>query len=303
MAFTIYPCMLTENDCYRAGRTMTPKGIVVHSTGAENPYLRRYVQPDDGQLGKNLYGNHWNTPGLDVCVNAFIGRDREETVRCYQTLPWNMRPWGVGSGPNGSYNQTHIQFEICEDDHTDEGYCRACFEMAAQLCAYLCRRYDIPVQGIVSHHEAYLAGFGSGHIDPDNWWPKFGLSMADLRARVEVLLDQAERLLYRIRRTWEDAAGQLGAYASLERAIAACPEGYSVFDQKGKAVFTRKEESEMRYALLRDVTTPVYRQTLEKLIAQGVLKGRGGQGEELELDLSEDSVRLLVILDRAGVFG
>ena len=299
----IRTCYLTQNDCYRSGRTITPKGIVVHSTGAANPYLRRYVQPDDGRLGKNPYDNHWNAPGLDVCVNAFIGLDRDEAVRCYQTLPWNMRPWGVGSGPKGSYNSTHIQFEICEDDHSSESYCRTCFETAAQLCAFLCRRYDIPVQSVVSHHEAYRAGYGSGHVDPDNWWPKFGLSMDALRARVSALLEKAERLLYRVRKSWADAAGQLGAYTSLERAIAACPEGYSVFDQTGKAVFTRREAEEMRYGALKEVTNQAYRETLEKLIAQGVLKGRGGQGEELKLDLSEDSVRLLVILDRAGVFG
>ena len=55
MALIIHQCFLTKNDCYRAGRTITPKGIVVHSTGANNPYLRRYVQPDDGILGKNRY--------------------------------------------------------------------------------------------------------------------------------------------------------------------------------------------------------------------------------------------------------
>lgn len=37
--------ILTENACYKAGRKITPKGIMVHSTGANNPYLRRYV-PD-----------------------------------------------------------------------------------------------------------------------------------------------------------------------------------------------------------------------------------------------------------------
>ena len=36
---------------------MTPKGIMVHSTGAENPWLKRYVGPDDGLLGKNQYNN------------------------------------------------------------------------------------------------------------------------------------------------------------------------------------------------------------------------------------------------------
>ena len=56
------------------------------------------------------------------------------------------------------------------------------------------------------------------------------------------------------------------------------------------------------YHLLRNVTDPLYRQTLDKLISQGVLKGRGGSGEDLILDLTEDSVRLLVMLDRAEMF-
>lgn len=45
-----------------------------------------------------------------------------------------------------------------------------------------------------------------------------------------------------------------------------------------------------------------YRTTLDKLIAKGILKGRGGSGEDLVLDMSEDAVRLLVMLDRGGVF-
>ena len=53
--------ILTENACYKAGRKITVKGIMVHSTGANNPMLKRYVGPDDGKLGKNRYNNHWNT--------------------------------------------------------------------------------------------------------------------------------------------------------------------------------------------------------------------------------------------------
>ena len=77
-------CLLTENDCYRTKRTIKPKGVMVHSTGADNPNLRRYVQPVKGgdgdyaallaQLGQNKNGNHWNRPGLDVCVHGFIGK-------------------------------------------------------------------------------------------------------------------------------------------------------------------------------------------------------------------------------------
>lgn len=46
-----------------------------------------------------------------------------------------------------------------------------------------------------------------------------------------------------------------------------------------------------------------YRETVDKLITKGILNGREGTGEDRVLDMSEDAVRLLVILDRAGIFG
>ena len=49
----LHECILTRNDCCRRGTPLVPRGVMVHSTGANNPYLRRYVQPDDGELGKN----------------------------------------------------------------------------------------------------------------------------------------------------------------------------------------------------------------------------------------------------------
>ena len=59
----------------------------------------------------------------------------------------------------------------------------------------------------------------------------------------------------------------------------------------------------VRYSRLGDVTSEVYLRTLNKLIEKGYLLGRGGEGSDRIVDLTEDSVRLLVILDRAGVFG
>lgn len=45
---------------------------------------------------------------------------------------------------------------------------------------------------------------------------------------------------YRVRKTWKDEKSQIGAYEVLENAIAACPVGYSVFDDTGKAVYTQE---------------------------------------------------------------
>ena len=108
----------TNNPCYKAGKKLKPTGIVVHSTGANNAYIRRYVGPDDGILGSNRYNNHWNKETADKCVHAFIGKAADGSVKIYQTLPWDYRCWGAGKGPNGSYNDSHIQFEICEDGKT-----------------------------------------------------------------------------------------------------------------------------------------------------------------------------------------
>lgn len=182
---------MTNNPCYTKGvngRTIKPTGIVVHSTGANNAYLKRYVNPDDGKLGANQYNNHWNKADADKCVHAFIGKLADGTVAIYQTLPWDYRCAGVGSGKNGSYNASHIQFEICEDGLTNETYYREAFQQAKELCAYLCRLYGISTDNIVGHYEAWAAGYGSNHGDPKNWQKKFSDSMAQFRADVKTML-------------------------------------------------------------------------------------------------------------------
>lgn len=185
----IKQCFLTKNNCYQTGRTIRPTGIVVHSTGANNPNLKRYVQPDDGFLGKNTNNNDWNRGGIEVCVHAFIGKDAGGKVCCYQTLPWNYRPWGCGSGKRGSYNNSHIQFEICEDDLHDYKYYQEAMGMAKKLCAYLCQTHGIGIEHIVSHHEAFLQGCASNHSDCDHWLRQYGDNMDKFRADVKKIMN------------------------------------------------------------------------------------------------------------------
>jgi hypothetical protein len=183
--------IFTENACYRAGKTIVPKGIMVHSTGANNPYLKRYVGPDDGLLGKNQYNNHWNQDkpgGRQVCVHGFIGKLADGTVATYQVLPWNHRGWHCGSGSKGSGNDTHISFEICEDGLTDVAYFNAVYKEAAELCAYLCRQYGLNETNIICHSEGHKLGIASNHADVMHWFPKQGKSMDTFRAEVRKLL-------------------------------------------------------------------------------------------------------------------
>lgn len=182
-----------NNLCYIAAKKMVPQGIVVHSTGVNNPYLKRYVDAPE-EVGTNKYGNHWNQAkpgGRKVCVHAFIGYDKNKKVRVAEILPHTICCWGVGKGKKGSYNSdpAYIQFEICEDDLSNKEYYDEVFSVAAEYCAKLCRDYGIGVDKIVGHCEAYRQGYGSNHSDPEHWMKKFGETMDDFRRKVSEFLE------------------------------------------------------------------------------------------------------------------
>lgn len=180
--------ILTNNACFKSGKTIIPKGIMVHSTGANNPWLKRYVGPDDGLLGKNQYNNHWNQDkpgGRQVCVHAFIGKLADGTIATYQTLPWNHRGWHAG----GKANDTHIGFEICEDGLSDSTYFNKVYREAVELCAYLCSEFGLTEENIICHSEGYKLGIASNHADVMHWFPKHGKNMDMFRAEVKALLN------------------------------------------------------------------------------------------------------------------
>lgn len=205
---TIYKRIFYDSDCYRSGKVQTQQGVQVHSTGANNPYLKRYVQPNDGRLGENKYNNSHNGPG-DVCANAYIGKLQDGTVAIYQTLPWDMRCWLSASGPNGNANRMgYIGFEICEDDRKDRAYFDKAIEQAVNLTAYLCgmlgtNPYAIvaqtplgPAYAVMDHEELHDVGMASDHGDIGLWAGNFGTDMNDFRAAVECAMAEGVEAHY-----------------------------------------------------------------------------------------------------------
>ena len=139
-------CMLSTSTCYKSTRIMTPKGILWHSTGANNPTLKRYVQPADNDpnrltllelIGKNRYGNDQNHRKGTTGMNAWIGKLADGSVTTLQTMPFTYRPWGCGGGFKGSCNDHWIQFEICEDSLKNSEYTETVYREACELTAYL----------------------------------------------------------------------------------------------------------------------------------------------------------------------
>ena len=201
----IIKCFITQNDCYKKYQKMTPKGIVVHDTAAGNVWLNRYTQPssDDPNraellklIGQNKYNNHWNKSGVSKAVNAFIGQRADGELAVCQTLPWDCAPWGCGSGTKGSYNNTHIQFEI-QDDNYNAGkgtkeYFEKAMNKAIELCAYLANKYNIPISEIVNHSEANKLGYASNHSDTVPWMTKYGWTMDIFRQKVKEKIDEVK---------------------------------------------------------------------------------------------------------------
>lgn len=201
-------CMQTQSTCYKGTRTMKVLGVLWHSTGANNPNLKRYVQPSDDApdraemlalLGMNSNKNDWNHITRQAGLNCWIGKLADGTVTTVQTMPWDYKPWGCGSGSKGSCNNGWIQFEICEDALTDASYFAKAYAEACEITAYLCKLYGIDPNGtvdfngvkvptILCHADSHRLGLGSNHGDVLHWFPKFGKSMETVRADVAKLL-------------------------------------------------------------------------------------------------------------------
>jgi len=249
--------ILTKNPCYKAGKKITVKGLMLHSVGCPQPSAAVFIK-------------NWNSESYDkACVHSFIDGNNG-TV--YQTLPWNHRGWHGG----GSSNNTHIGVEMCEpacikytggatftcsDTATARVVAKRTYDAAVELFAYLCKEYklDPTADGvIVSHAEGYKRGIASNHGDPEHLWKQLnmGYTMDGLRKAVKAAMGEGtsedtgdtaskeypEKLTsgyYRVRKTWADSKSQVGAYRILSNAKSKADEnkGYSVFDNDGNVVY------------------------------------------------------------------
>lgn len=166
---------MTENDCYKQGKKITPRGIIVHSTATPGVMAERWY-------------SLWNKPGIDKCVHAFV-----DDKGVYQYLPWDMRGWHAG----GKANDTHIGFEICEPkDLLDKTYFEKAWTNAIELAAFLCKEFSISPDNILGHYEAHKRGIASNHADPGHWFPKHGKNMDDFREDVRKALEKPDVLYY-----------------------------------------------------------------------------------------------------------
>lgn len=261
--------LLMRNSCFSSGTVIKPAGIMVHSTGANNPNLSRYV-PGNEEIGFNRTGNHWDQSNaewkrkfgepLNKCVHAFIGKLADGSVGMVQTLPWNCRGWHAGMSAG---NTRYIGFEICEDGLVDPDYFKATRDAAVELVAELCRMFKLdPLKDgvVICHAEGFKRGVASNHGDIIHWWSKFDYTMDDFRADVARTMQEEED---------EEMAPRYNNLAEIEKAA------------------------------------PWALPTINKMIDRGFLAGGGkkdAKGKPADMDLSMDMIRIFVTNNAAGLY-
>lgn len=186
----------TSNGAYTCGRTITPNGCVNHSVGC--------AQPSADVFYKNM-----NKSSAGWGVNALLGDFHKGEGRIIVTLRFDpatkkcSRNWGVGSGTKGSWNNSRIQWEVCEPaGHTYAGgtmigydvaknqvYFDRMWKMLVAWNVYCAVKFGYSVDAINDHAESHKAGMGSNHGDMGHWIPKHGKSMDALRAEVRAILN------------------------------------------------------------------------------------------------------------------
>ena len=181
--------IMTQNPCYKAGRKITVKGLMLHSVGCPQPSASVFIK----NWNKSTYNN--------ACVHGFIDAN-DGTV--YQTLPWNHRGWHGG----GSSNNTHIGVEMCEpacikytsganftcsDLASARAAAKRTYDSAVELFAMLCKKFNLdPLKDICSHKEGCVKGIASNHGDPEHLWTQLGMgySMDSFRKAVKAKMDE-----------------------------------------------------------------------------------------------------------------
>ena len=184
----------TNNGAYKSGRRISaPSGGVNHSVGCAQP-------------SAEVFYKLMNDPDAGWGVNAILGDFHKGEGRIIVTLPLDARPWGCGKGKNGSWNNSHIQWEVCEpaghtysggtmiayDTKKNQTYFDRMWKMLVAWNVYMVIKHGYPVSGIADHAESHEAGYGSNHCDMGQWLPKHGKSMDKLRAEVQAIIDYVE---------------------------------------------------------------------------------------------------------------
>ena len=141
---------------------------------------------------------------------------------------------------------------------------------AVELVKYLMQTYNIPIENVIRHYDVtgkFCPGIIGWNEDSGNAkkWEEFKSRLTGVATTAN--LKKTDDIVYRVRKSANDAKSQIGAYRNLDsaKALADKNSGYSVFEKdSGKLVYTPGTGNK------KTVTE----------IAKEVIQGKWGNGED-----------------------
>lgn len=191
----------------------------------------------------------------DVRVHFYV-----DDVCAWQNLPLDLPGWHAADG-SGNGNKHTIAIEcIMSGKGTPSD--KKSEDNAARLAAALLKKYGKSIDHLYTHtHWLNVRDGKKGTVDQLNTmhnsykmcpayilphWNIFKSKVAKYMggsANSTAPSTSGATHLYRIRKSWRDSKTQIGAYNNLDNAKRECKPGYTVYDEKGKTVYSNSSSS------------------------------------------------------------
>lgn len=224
----------------KPNKTRTVNGVTVN----EHLLTDMYPAPMNGKvIGVTIHNTDWistasgTTPAEqytratkngnmgDVIVHYYV-----DDTCAWQNLPHNIHGWHAADG-QGDGNMKTIAIE-CIMDGSGSARSTKSEDNCARLAAGILKELGYGIDQLYTHSYWYPKKTCPVYILPH--WETF-------RRKVQSYLGGSDasvsKELYRIRKSWNDVASQIGAYSSLEGAKEAWKQGYVIYNSKGEQVF------------------------------------------------------------------
>lgn len=206
----------------------------------------------DNKVNRKITIHHMaGNLSVETCANVFCGTRKASSNygigsdgRVGLYVDEKDRAWTSSSSANDSQAVT---IEVANNSGAPNWTVSdKAFNKLIDLCVDICKRNGIKKliwtgdkNGTLTCHYMFAATACPG--------PYLKSRMAEIANLVNARLSGTTttpevKKYYRVRKSWEDAASQTGAYAILENAKAQCKEGYSVYDWNGKEVYSKKTQ-------------------------------------------------------------
>lgn len=223
MALNVKTHLANRNNYGSLRNTNNIKYIVIHYTANDG---------DSDEANGNYFANNV----VKSSAHYFVDDDSVTL-----SVPENYIAYHCGANKyyhSTCRNSNSIGIEMCDTKRNGKyDVTETTLKNTIELVKSLMKKYHVPVQNVLRHYDVTHKICPAYFVNDVAAWNTFKNRLSKEQENVTSQASTSSKVLYRIRKTWNDASSQIGAYSSLENAKKECKNGYYVFDEKGNIVY------------------------------------------------------------------